>query len=313
MYTLIFPGQGSQSVGMGHEVYQAFPEAREVFQEVDEALKQNLSQLIFNGPEEELTLTANAQPALMAVSMAILRVLESSGSFNIAASVGCVAGHSLGEYSALTAAQVLTLDDTALLLRTRGQAMQNAVPVGEGAMAAILGLDYDAVTGLAERAAESDICAVANDNAPGQIVVSGHKQAVERAMALAKDAGARKSVLLPVSAPFHSSLMEPAAMVMKSALDQVNFSPPLVPVVANFTAQFEMDPSMLKDLLVQQITGQVRWRESMSVISGQGLGNLIEVGAGKVLTGLAKRINPDLKARAISTPQDIEDFLQEVS
>ncbi|MBL0941993.1 MAG: ACP S-malonyltransferase [Alphaproteobacteria bacterium] len=310
MYCFVFPGQGSQSVGMGYEVYKAFPEAKEVFEEVDEALGQKLSKLIFEGPLEDLTLTENAQPALMAVSMAFIHVLKQLGNLNISQLAYCVAGHSLGEYAALTAAGVLKLSDTARLLRTRGWAMQEAVPLGQGSMAAILGLDIQDVASIVQNAAQGQVCVVANDNAPGQVVISGHKEAVERAMELATQKGAKRSILLPVSAPFHCPLMGPAETIMAETLNKVTFSKALVPVITNVTAKFETNPEVLQKSLVEQVTGQVRWRETIESLSQYPISEVVEVGAGKVLTGLTKRINSELKAVALNTPQDIEAFLK---
>jgi [acyl-carrier-protein] S-malonyltransferase len=295
---------------MGKALAEAFPAAREVFGEVDEALKQNLTRLMFEGPEDQLTLTENAQPALMAVSMAVMRVLEKDGKYDLAARASFVAGHSLGEYSALAAAGAFSLADAARLLRTRGQAMQAATPVGVGAMAAILALDYDAVAAIAAEAAGDDVCAAANDNAPGQVVVSGHKAAVERAIALATEKGARRAVLLPVSAPFHCALMTPAAEVMAKALAEAKISAPAVPVVANVKAEAVSDPAEIRDLLVRQVTGTVRWRESVQWMKAQGVERLVEAGAGKVLAGLAKRIDGDLAAVSLNAPADIEAFLK---
>jgi [acyl-carrier-protein] S-malonyltransferase len=309
MYCFVFPGQGSQSVGMGFEVYQAFPSAKEVFQEVDEALGQKLSKLIFEGPLEDLTLTENAQPALMAVSMALVRVLEEQGNFDISRHALCVAGHSLGEYTALTAAGVLKLSDTAKLLRIRGQAMQDAVPVGQGSMAAILGLEIQDVALIAQTVSQGQVCVVANDNAPGQVVISGHREAIDRAIVLATQKGAKRSILLSVSAPFHCSLMKPAADIMADALSKVTFSQALVPVITNVTASFETRPDILQKRLVEQVIGQVRWRESIQSLSFHPVSAVVEVGAGKVLSGLTKRINPELNAVALNTPQDIEAFL----
>jgi [acyl-carrier-protein] S-malonyltransferase len=313
MYCFVFPGQGSQLVGMGYEVYQAFPAAKEVFKEVDDALGQKLSKLIFEGTLEDLTLTENAQPALMAVSMAFIRVLEQEGNLNISRLALCVAGHSLGEYTALTAAGVLKLSDTAKLLRTRGRAMQEAVPFGQGSMAAILGLDIQEVALAVQSASQGQVCVIANDNAPGQVVISGHKEAIERAIALATQKGAKRCIMLPVSAPFHCPLMEPAAHIMAEALNQVNFSKALVPVITNVTASFETSPEVLQKGLVEQVTGQVRWRETIESLTQYPISQVVEVGAGKVLTGLTKRINPELNAVAINTPQDIETFLKLLS
>ncbi len=308
-WAYVFPGQGSQAVGMGKDLSEAFSEAREIFQEVDEALKQNLSKIMFEGPADQLTLTENAQPALMAVSLAVIKVLETQGKISIRNTARYVAGHSLGEYSALAAAGSLTLSDAARLLKTRGQAMQKAVPVGEGAMAALLGLDADQAVKIAsEASANGEICTVANDNGPGQAVVSGHKAAVERATVIAKDHGAKRAMLLPVSAPFHCPLMKPAADVMAEALAAVTIKAPVVPVIANVTAATVIDPEEIKRLLVEQVTGMVRWRESVHLMKEAGVTTLIEAGAGKVLTGLAKRIDGDLSAVSLQTPQDIEAF-----
>jgi [acyl-carrier-protein] S-malonyltransferase len=310
----VFPGQGSQAVGMGLALAEAFPTARLVFEEVDDALSQKLSKLIFEGPGETLTLTENAQPALMAVSLAVVRVLEEAG-FPLAGRASCVAGHSLGEYSALAAVGTLELADAARLLKRRGQAMQEAVPVGEGAMAALLGLELEIVKEVAAAAAENpeggiEVCQPANDNAPGQVVVSGHKAAVERAVALAGERGARRSVMLPVSAPFHCALMAPAADVMAEALAAVVLAPPQVPLVANVAAEAVRDPERLRRLLVEQVTGMVRWRESVLYMKEQGVEQLVELGAGKVLSGLARRIDRELQGVALNGPEDIESFLK---
>jgi len=294
---------------MGKELGLAFTEAREIFGEIDEALKQNLSRLMFEGPAEELTLTENAQPALMAVSLAVVRVLEKQGGITIRNTARYVAGHSLGEYSALAAAGSLTLTDAARLLKTRGQAMQKAVPVGVGAMAALLGLDVDQALDIAtEASANGEVCTVANDNAPGQAVVSGHRGAVERAVAIAKDKGGKRAMMLPVSAPFHCPLMKPAADVMAQALDAVTIKAPAVPVIANVTAATVIDPDEIRRLLVEQVTAMVRWRESVHLMKEAGVNTLIEAGAGKVLTGLAKRIDGDLTAISLQGPKDIEEF-----
>jgi len=311
----VFPGQGSQAVGMGRGLAEAFPTARLVFEEVDDALNQRLSVLMFEGPEDELTLTENAQPALMAVSLAVVRVLESEGGFALPERVACVAGHSLGEYSALAAARSLELADAARLLKRRGQAMQTAVPVGEGAMAALLGLELEAAQEIAAAAAVTpqggtEVCATANDNAPGQVVVSGHKAAVERAVALAAERGARRAVMLPVSAPFHCPLMAPAADAMAEALAETTLAPPLVPLVANVTAAPVQEPEAIRRLLVEQVTGMVRWRESVQAIRAQGVEQLVEAGAGKVLSGLAKRIDRELATAALNEPADVESFLK---
>lgn len=304
----VFPGQGSQTVGMGKELAEAMPAARQVFEEVDDALQQNLTRLMFEGPMEELTLTENAQPALMAVSIAVLRVLEQECGLDLAAGARFVAGHSLGEYSALCAARALPLDVTARLLKRRGQAMQQAVPVGEGAMAALLGLDLETARGVAKDAAQGEVCDPANDNAPGQVVVSGHTGAVGRAVELAKERGARRPMLLPVSAPFHCSLMQPAADVMAEALSQTELLAPVVPVVANVTAQAASDPEEIRELLVEQVTRTVRWRESVGYMKEHGVESLVELGAGKVLTTMLKRIDPELTGMAVGAPSDIEAF-----
>jgi len=307
-----FPGQGSQAVGMGQALAESSAHAKEVFQEVDDALNQHLSKLMWEGPIEDLTLTENTQPALMAVSVAAMRVLEKDGGLDLAAKAKFVAGHSLGEYSALAIAGVFTLSDTAKLLKLRGQAMQRAVPVGEGAMAAVLGLELEDARAVAEEAAQGDVCTAANDNAPGQIVLSGSKAAIERAVVLAKEKGAKRSMLLPVSAPFHCALMEPAEREMEEALANVAMSVPSVPLVANVTASQVADPEEIRKLLVQQVTGAVRWRESVLYMGEQGVGTLVEVGAGKVLTGMARRINRDLSTHSVQGPDDIEALLQEL-
>jgi len=308
----VFPGQGSQAVGMGRELAAAFPIARETFEEVDESLRQHLSRLMFEGPESDLTLTANAQPALMAVSMAVLRVLEREGKFELRRRVAFVAGHSLGEYSALAAAGALEIGDAARLLKRRGLAMQRAVPVGEGAMAALLGLDLEDARAVAEAAAQGQVCDCANDNGPGQVVVSGHRAAVERAVAIAAERGSRRSIMLPVSAPFHCALMGPAAREMEAALAEVEIREPVVPLVANVSAGPERDPDTVRRLLVEQVTKLVRWRESVLAMRHAGVEELAEIGAGRVLTGLAKRIDRDLAALAVGTPQEIEAFLKRI-
>jgi [acyl-carrier-protein] S-malonyltransferase len=306
----VFPGQGSQAVGMGRELAEAFAEARHVFQEVDEALSQKLSALMFEGPEDQLTLTENAQPALMAVSLAVVRVLEGQGGLDLSSAAAFVAGHSLGEYSALAAAGTFSLADTARLLKLRGQSMQKAVPVGVGAMAALLGAEYEQAKEIAAAAAEGEVCEAANDNGAGQVVVSGHKGAVERAMKIAAEKGIKRAVLLPVSAPFHCALMQPAADAMAEALAAVTMKAPRVPLVANVIAAKVTDPAEIRDLLVRQVTGTVRWRESVLYMKGQGVSSLVELGAGKVLSGLAKRIDKELTGSAIGTPADIEAFLK---
>lgn len=306
----LFPGQGSQSVGMGKALFDAFASAREVFGEVDEALSQKLSAIIFEGPEEALKLTENTQPALMAVSMAVMRVLEKDCGKPITALADVVAGHSLGEYTALCAAGALTLSDTARLLRTRGKAMQAAVPVGVGAMAALLGVDMVQAAEIAKDAMGAQVCAAANDNAPGQVVISGHKEAVERAVVLAAERGFKRSVILPVSAPFHCALMQPAADVMQEALAKVAMQAPRLPLMANVTASLQTSPDEIKKLLVQQVTGAVRWRESMLALKEKGMEKGVEAGAGSVLSGLMKRIDRDVQMTALSAPADIEAFIK---
>jgi [acyl-carrier-protein] S-malonyltransferase len=300
----IFPGQGSQAVGMGAELAKAYPSARAVFEEVDAALSQNLSRLMWEGPEEELTLTENAQPALMAVSLAAMRVLCDRG-FKLPGKVAYVAGHSLGEYSALAANGALGLADTARLLKIRGRAMQQAVPVGQGAMAALLGADLAQAEDLAKAAAEGEVCQAANDNAPGQVVISGAKTAIDRAVVLAPKFGARRAVLLPVSAPFHCALMQPAADAMREALAGVTINPPSVPLIANVLATPISDPEAIRLRLVEQVTGMVRWRETMLYLKANGVGATYEVGAGRVLTGIARRFE-GLEARSVGTPDELE-------
>jgi len=307
---LVFPGQGSQAVGMGRDLAGAFPVARETFQEIDEALQQNLSRLMFEGPEADLVLTENAQPALMAVSLAVMRVLEREAGLDLRRHAAFVAGHSLGEYSALAAARSFSLADAARLLKRRGLAMQRAVPVGTGAMAALIGLELDRVREVAEEAAEGQVCAVANDNGAGQVVVSGNKAAVERAAELAKAKGARHVVMLPVSAPFHCPLMAPAAREMEEALAQVRLNEPYVPLVANVTAAPVSDPDDIRRLLVEQVTGLVRWRESVLYMKDQGVDTFVEIGAGRVLSGLAKRIDRAVATASIGAPAEIEAFVK---
>jgi [acyl-carrier-protein] S-malonyltransferase len=301
----IFPGQGSQAVGMGAELAKAYAPARAVFAEIDEALGQSLSILMREGPEDQLTLTENAQPALMAVSLAAIRTLREEMGVGLHKLVAYVAGHSLGEYSALAAAESLSLADTARLLKTRGRAMQAAVPVGQGAMAALLGAELPQAQELAKAASDGEVCAVANDNAPGQVVISGTRAAIERAVALAPKFGARRAVLLPVSAPFHCALMQPAADVMQEALRQVKISAPAVPLVANVLASAISDPEAIRARLVEQVTGMVRWRESMLYLRDQGVDTLYEIGAGRVLTGLARRFE-GFEARSIGTPGELD-------
>ena len=302
----IFPGQGSQAVGMGLELAEASTVARHLFQEVDDALSQHLTRLMFEGPEDELRLTENAQPALMAVSLAVVRVLEREAGIDLAEAGDLVAGHSLGEYSALAAVGAFEVAEAARLLKLRGQAMQAAVPVGEGAMAALLGLDLEAARTVAEEAAQGEVCAPANDNAPGQVVLSGHKSAVERAVEVAAGQGARKCVLLPVSAPFHCTLMAPAAEAMAEALDRSPPRAPRLPLVSNVSAESVADPEVIRYLLVQQVTEMVRWRESVLFMKAQGVDTLIELGAGKVLSGLTRRIDRELTGLAVGGPGDVE-------
>jgi len=304
----VFPGQGSQTVGMGKALADQFAPARAVFAEVDDALGAKLSTVIFEGPQDVLTLTENAQPALMAVSLAVIRVLEAEAGLNLARDAQFVAGHSLGEYSALAAAGTFTIADAARLLRTRGQAMQKAVPVGAGAMAALLGLEFDAAAAVAAEAAQGQVCQAANDNGGGQVVVSGDKAAVERAVEIAKGKGAKRAMLLPVSAPFHCALMAPAADVMAEALAKVTVRPPVVPVVANVLVKPIQDPAEIVKALVAQVTGTVRWRESISFMAQAGVKTFYEVGAGKVLSGLVKRIADGATGTAIGTPDDVAAF-----
>jgi [acyl-carrier-protein] S-malonyltransferase len=292
-------------VGMGQALAEAFPAARAVFEEVDSALGQNLSQLMWEGPEADLTLTENAQPALMAVSMAVVRALETAHGITIAGTAKFVAGHSLGEYSALAAAGTFSLADAARLLKVRGRAMQAATPTGTGAMAALLGLDFADAEVIAAAAAQGDVCQAANDNSAGQVVISGHRRAVERAVEIAKAKGAKRAILLTVSAPFHCALMQPAADVMAEALSLVTMKAPVVPVIANVAASPLSDPAEIRRRLVEQVTGMVRWRESVGYMAAQGVKLFCEAGAGKVLTGLAKKNAPDAAALAIGTPDDI--------
>jgi [acyl-carrier-protein] S-malonyltransferase len=298
---------------MGLALSQAFPVARELFEEVDEALKQPLSRLMWQGPEADLTLTENAQPALMAVSLAITRVLEVEGNLQWGRHVTLAAGHSLGEYSALAAAGTFSVADAARLLKARGLAMQRAVPVGQGAMAALLGAELDQAEAVSKEASEgAEVCVVANDNAPGQVVISGHKAAIERAAEIAKAKGIKRAMLLPVSAPFHSPLMAPAAREMEEALEKVTMRPPRVPVISNVSVTPQSDPSAIRRLLVEQVTGRVRWRETIAGLRDRGISSVVEVGAGKVLSTMAKRIDKDLPAVSVETPQDIEAFLKTI-
>lgn len=307
MKAFVFPGQGSQFTGMGKDLADAFPVAKETFEEVDDALGQKLSKIMFEGPDSDLNLTENTQPALMAHSLAVVRVLEQAKPGFIRAAK-FVAGHSLGEYSALTAAGTFKISDTAKLLRIRGQAMQKAVPVGVGAMAAILGLELPDVTAIAKEASSAEIVAAANDNSFGQIVVSGHKAAVEKAIALATERGAKRAILLPVSAPFHCPLMQPAADAMQEALAAVDMQAPVPALVANVLASEVTDSARIRQLLVEQVTGMVRWRESVLYMKAQGVTELVELGAGKVLAGLTKRIDGDLAGKSVGAPKDIEEF-----
>jgi [acyl-carrier-protein] S-malonyltransferase len=305
----IFPGQGSQAVGMGKALAEAFAPAREVFQEIDDALSQKLSKLMWEGPESDLTLTENAQPAIMAASLAIVRVLQREGGLDLGRHARLVAGHSLGEYSALCAAGAFTLADAARLLKARGRAMQDAVPVGEGGMSALLGSEIaDAEAAAAEASEQGGICVVANDNAPGQVVISGNKATVERAGELAKAKGAKRAMALNVSAPFHSPLMQPAADAMREALALVTIRPPAVPLVANVTAAETAEPETIRRLLVEQITGRVRWRESVLAFRALGVDITVEAGGNKVLTGMVKRIDKELQTLTLDTPADIEAF-----
>jgi [acyl-carrier-protein] S-malonyltransferase len=301
----VFPGQGSQAVGMGKALADQFAAARAVFDEVDAALGQRLSDLIWNGPEAELTLTENAQPALMAVSIAVLRTLETETGIAVGTTASYVAGHSLGEYSALAAAKTFSITDAARLLRIRGKAMQAATPVGTGAMAALLGLDFAAAAGVAAEAAQGEVCQAANDNSDGQVVISGHKAAVERALEIARAKGAKRAILLPVSAPFHCVLMQPAADAMAEALERAELKVPVVPVVANVLAAPITDPVDIRRRLVEQVTGTVRWRECVTTMSALGVSTFVELGNGRVLTGLAKKNAPEAKAFAIGTPEDV--------
>jgi [acyl-carrier-protein] S-malonyltransferase len=306
----VFPGQGSQAVGMGVDLAAAFSTARDVFAEIDEALKQNLSKLMREGPESDLVLTENAQPALMAVSVAVVRILEKDGGKPLPSLASYVAGHSLGEYSALAAAGALKLSDAARLLKLRGQSMQKAVPVGVGAMAALLGIELEPAQEACKEAAQGEVVAVANDNGGGQIVVSGHKDAVDRAVEAAKARGCKRGMLLPVSAPFHCPLMQPAADAMKEALEAVAMAPPRVPLVANVLASEINDPAAIKQRLVEQVTGLVRWRESVQYMKSKDVDSLVECGTGKVLSGLVKRIDKEMTGLALNTPADIEAFLK---
>jgi [acyl-carrier-protein] S-malonyltransferase len=307
-FAFVFPGQGSQAVGMGKALADAFAPARAVFEEVDAALGEKLTRTMWEGPPEALTLTENAQPALMAVSLAAMRVLEAHAGVDLARDARFVAGHSLGEYSALAAAGALTIADTARLLRLRGRAMQKAVPVGTGAMAALLGLDFEQAAAVAAEAAQGQVCQAANDNGGGQVVVSGDKAAVERAVEIARGKGARRAMMLPVSAPFHCALMQPAADAMAAALASVTVKPPLVPVVANALVRPIREPADIVRALVAQVTGTVRWRESIAFMAAAGVTMFYEVGAGKVLSGLVRRIADSARGVSIGTPDDVAIF-----
>lgn len=311
MRAFIFPGQGSQSVGMGKALADASVAARTLFEEVDEALEQKLARLMAEGPEDQLTLTENAQPAIMASSIAVLRVMEKEAGISLTAKASFVAGHSLGEYSALCAAGTFDVPTTARLLKLRGRSMQAAVPVGEGAMAALLGLDFEAVRAVAEEAAQGQVCTAANDNAPGQVVVSGHKEAVDRALEIAKEKGARRAVLLPVSAPFHCPLMAPAADAMRDALAEAQMNPPVVPLYPNVTAAVARETDEIRRLLVEQVTGMVRWRESVAAMADAGVSHFVEIG-GKVLSPMVKRIVPDAKTTSVVSMDDVDSLVKEI-
>ena len=310
VHAFIFPGQGSQSVGMGRDLAAAFAAAREVFGEVDDTLNQKLSKLMFEGPAEELTLTENTQPALMAMSLAVLRVMETEGGFRLKDRTAVVAGHSLGEYSALAAAGSLGVAESARLLRQRGEAMQRAVPAGEGAMAALLGTDLPTARSICAEAAQGEVVEAANDNGGGQVVISGHRAAVERAVEAAKAHGIKRAMLLPVSAPFHCALMAPAAEVMADALGEAAMAPPTVPLIANVSAAKAVEPDEIRALLVQQVTATVRWRECVLAATELGVDSFVELGAGKVLSGLVRRIAPDVRAAAAGSPAEIEAVLK---
>jgi [acyl-carrier-protein] S-malonyltransferase len=309
----IFPGQGSQYIGMGKDLYESFAEAREVFEEIDESIGQKLSKLMFEGEAEDLNLTENTQPALMAVSISTMRVLEKQGGISIADKANFVAGHSLGEYAALTAAGSFSVADAARLLKLRGQAMQKAVPVGVGSMAAIIGPSLEDVQTLAQDAAEDQICEAANDNSVGQVVISGHKEAIERAVALATERGAKRALILPVSAPFHCALMEPAAIAMADALGDTKINAPCVPLVANVIANQVTDPDEIRTLLVKQVTGAVRWRESVLWMKEHGVESMVEIGAGKVLSGLVRRIDRDIECTNAGSAADIDALIEKLN
>jgi len=309
----VFPGQGSQAVGMGKELNKAFIEAKEVFQEIDDTLSLSLSKLMFEGPDSELMLTENAQAAIMAVSMATIRIIEHQGNIKVSELAAFVAGHSLGEYSALAASGSISLSDTATLLRKRGKSMQDAVPLGDGAMVALIGSSFEDVQSLIEQSRlKGEICSIANDNAPGQLVVSGNKKSVINTIEKSKDFGVKKAVLLAVSAPFHCKLMEPAKEIMKDEIEKVQFHSLKLPIVTNISAEQEEDTDRIKQLLIEQITGMVRWRESITNLCQNGVGEIIEIGAGKVLSGLNKRINRKITSRNIENIQDIDNFMESI-
>ena len=308
--SFLFPGQGSQAPGMGKDLAGAFPVAKQLFEEIDDALDQHLTRIMFDGPEDDLMLTENAQPALMAMSLAVVRILETEGKMNFIDSCQFVAGHSLGEYSALTAAKTFSVADAARILKARGRAMQEAVPVGEGAMAALMGVELDLAEEIAAEAEEDGVCTAANDNAPGQIVISGSTAAVERAVEIGKEKGAKRCIILPVSAPFHCAMMAPAADVMAKVLAAVEMNSPVVPVIANVTAEQVSQVADIRRLLVEQVTSRVRWRECILYMKDHGVDTLVEMGAGKVLSGLARRIDRELNAISVQTPDDIEEFVK---
>jgi [acyl-carrier-protein] S-malonyltransferase len=308
--SFLFPGQGSQAPGMGKDLAGAFPVAKQLFEEVDDALDQHLTRLMFDGPEDDLMLTENAQPALMAMSLAVVRILETEGKMKLVDSCQFVAGHSLGEYSALTAAKTFSVADAARILKARGRAMQQAVPVGEGAMAALMGVELDLAEEIAAEAEEDGVCTAANDNAPGQIVISGSTAAIERAVEIGKEKGAKRCIILPVSAPFHCAMMAPAADVMAEVLAAVEMNSPVVPVIANVTADQVSQVTDIRRILVEQVTSRVRWRECVLYMKDHGVDTLVEMGAGKVLSGLARRIDRELNAISVQTPDDIEEFVK---